>query len=115
VPALKAYIAARRKRVTHAAILAGVKARRGVDKPDTECAPQLVTWLNQNRWEGEAQADVSPERQVAIDAKSKRELAEAAQRVEFMKLSKLPENLRKSEGEIWAMIEPLRMDNRISI
>ncbi len=30
-----------------------MKARIGVDKPDTVYAPMLSTWLNQRRWENE--------------------------------------------------------------
>ncbi|MDP3078659.1 helix-turn-helix domain-containing protein [Bradyrhizobium sp.] len=49
-PALKAYTAALKRGSSPADILAGVKARVGVEKEDTPYAPQLVTWLNQDRW-----------------------------------------------------------------
>jgi hypothetical protein len=66
-PALKAYTAAIRRGAKHADILEGVRKRRGVDKPDTEYAPQLVTWLNQDRW-----ADVAPAEIKALSKKLKR-------------------------------------------
>ena len=49
-PALKAYAAALKRGSSPADILAGVKARVGVDKEGTLYAPQLATWLNQERW-----------------------------------------------------------------
>lgn len=104
-PAFKAYKAARKRNISHAAILEGMKARRGVDKPDTEYAPQLATWLNQNRWEREGKGDVSPERSAAQDARAKREFAESERRKEFFRLSRLPENTRKSDEEIGALVE----------
>jgi hypothetical protein len=49
-PALKAYAGALKRGSPLAEILAGVKARVGVEKEDTPYAPQFVTWLNQRRW-----------------------------------------------------------------
>jgi hypothetical protein len=45
----KAYAAALKRGSLPAEILAGLKARIGVEKEDTPYAPQLVTWLNQGR------------------------------------------------------------------
>jgi hypothetical protein len=52
-PAARAYAAAIKNGAKHEVILAAVKARIGVDKPDTVYAPMLSTWLNQRRWENE--------------------------------------------------------------
>ncbi|MHC2315186.1 hypothetical protein ACVIHC_002232 [Bradyrhizobium diazoefficiens] len=74
-PALKAYAAALKRGSSQAEILAGVKARVGVEKEDTPYAPQLVTWLNQERWKDgtgkavitEAELEASRQRQEAAD------------------------------------------------
>lgn len=69
-PALKAYLAALKRGAKHEDILAGVKARIGVDKPDTVYAPQLATWLNQERWkDGAAGGGMSA---TELEAASKR-------------------------------------------
>ncbi|WP_398472854.1 hypothetical protein [Tardiphaga sp.] len=52
-PAARAYAAAIKSGARHEDILAAVKARIGVDKPDTVYAPMLSTWMNQRRWENE--------------------------------------------------------------
>lgn len=71
-PALKAYIAALKRGDKHEEILAAIKARAGVDKPDTEFAPHLSTWLNEERWK-----DV-----VAGNSRSAEEIAAASKRHE---------------------------------
>ncbi|MET4294752.1 hypothetical protein ABIB06_006585 [Bradyrhizobium sp. LB8.2] len=76
-PALKAYAAALKRGSLPADILAGVKARVGVDKEDTVYAPQLVTWLNQERWKDGTGAAVLS----AVDLEAaERRLAESKRR-----------------------------------
>lgn len=78
-PAARAYAAALKRGAKHEDILAAVKARVGVDKPDTIYAPMLVTWLNQDRWEStvpaaQASADRSAlEQRIADQQRSNRE------------------------------------------
>jgi hypothetical protein len=49
-PALVAYRKAHKAGADPAIILVAVKARTGDGKPDTLFAPQMSTWLNQERW-----------------------------------------------------------------
>lgn len=74
-PAQRAFSAALKKGAKPADILAGVKARVGVDKPDTEYAPMLATWLNQERWkDGSGAAVLSAD---DLEAARKRQEASA--------------------------------------
>jgi len=59
-PALKAYAAALKRGSSPSDILAAVKARVGVEvaKECTPLVPQLVTWLNQERWKDATGATV---------------------------------------------------------
>lgn len=76
-PALKAYIAALKRGDKHEDILAAIKARAGVDKPDTEFAPHLSTWLNEERWKDIAAGTSRSAEEIAA---ATRRHEEAAQR-----------------------------------
>jgi hypothetical protein len=68
--ASKAYAAALKRGSSPGDILAGVKARVGVEKEGTPYAPQLVTWLNQERWkDGTGAAVMKPEEVEALRKK----------------------------------------------
>lgn len=95
-PALKSYLKAIKAGAAHEDILKAVKARHGVGKPDTEYAPQLVTWLNQERWKdagGGETGKLSPEE---IKAAEKR--AEEAKRKHDEMMAKLVEDRRRQLG-----------------
>jgi hypothetical protein len=92
-PALKAYAAALKRGSSPAEILAGVKARVGVEKEDTPYAPQLVTWLNQERCKDATGAAVmSPADREATErrlAESKRRREEEMRRLVEAKSAEL--------------------------
>jgi hypothetical protein len=64
--------------------------------------------LNQERWNDtppEAVAEPPKKGELRVRASTPAEMLEAKDRAEFLRLSKLPENLRKSEEEIWEMVQ----------
>lgn len=66
--------------------------------------PHPYTFLNQERWK-DASPESEPKRgEVRVRNTSEAEREDARLRAEFFKLAGLPENKRKSEGEIWAEV-----------
>lgn len=92
------------------AILAMLKRWKACEQWQTpQFIPHPSTFLNQERWKSEPPAAEAKKGEFKVRAvppeQSAREKREAAEMQEFFRLSKLPENNRKSESEIWRMVE----------
>ncbi|NEH32644.1 hypothetical protein [Rhizobium ruizarguesonis] len=97
-PALKAYSKALKGGAVHADILQAVKMRRGVGKADTEYAPQMVTWLNQERWKDAGSGEAGKLSPADIEAAQKR--TDEAKRVHDETMKQMVEARRRQLGMV---------------
>ena len=66
--------------------------------------PHPCTFLNKQRWKDTSPASEPKKGEVRLREMTAQEVEQNRLRQEFIRPAKLPENLRKSEAEIWALV-----------